>query len=83
MSLVRAVTVGTVVGAVAALGIYVAAGPEDLGHVAEPATPTYPPVPTATVTQLADCTPPEVLENGFCVTTKPGPKVTATVTPSP
>ena len=79
MSLVRAVIAGTLVGAVGALVIYVATGPDDFGRAAEPATPTFAPVPTPTITELADCIPPEVLKNGFCVTTKPGPKVTATV----
>ena len=77
MSLIRAVTAGTLVGAVAALGIYVALGPEDLGRPGVPATPTFAPVPTPTVTRLADCTPPAVLRKGLCVTTKPGPTVTS------
>ena len=51
MSLVRAVTAGTLAGAVAAFGIYVSLGPDDLGRASLHATPTYPPVPTPTVTQ--------------------------------
>ena len=75
MSLVRAVTVGSLVGAVAALGIYNAVGPDDLGRAAVSAPPTFAPVPTPTVTQLADCVAPAVLKKGVCVTTKPGPRV--------
>lgn len=82
MSIVRAVTVGSLVGAAAALGIYASMGPDDMGRAAEPAPPTFAPVPTPTVTQLADCTPPAVLAKGVCVTTKPGPKVTVAV-PAP
>ena len=74
MSLIRAVTAGTLVGAAAALGIFVAVGPDDLGRAAAPAAPTFAPVPTPTVTQLADCTPPAVLTKGVCVTTEAGPE---------
>ncbi|HET7820204.1 MAG TPA: hypothetical protein VFL10_01660 [Ornithinibacter sp.] len=77
MSLIRAVTTGSLVGVATAVGIFVAAGPDDLGRVAAPAAPTFAPVPTPTVTQLADCEKPAVLKKGICVTTKPGPKVTA------
>ena len=80
MTLTRAVSAGTLVGAAAALAIYAAAGPEDLGRVAAPAAPTSAPVPTPTVTQLADCVAPAVLEEGVCVTTTPGPVV---VVPDP
>lgn len=80
MTLTRAVSAGTLVGAAAALAIYAAAGPEDLGRVAAPAAPTSAPVPTPTVTQLADCVAPAVLEKGVCVTTKAGPVV---VVPDP
>ena len=80
MTLTRAVSAGTLVGAAAALSIYAAAGPDDLGRVAAPAAPTSAPVPTPTVTQLADCVAPAVLEKGVCVTTKPGPRV---VVPDP
>ena len=45
-------------------------GPDDMGRAAAPAAPTFAPVPTPTVTQLADCTPPAKLEKGVCVTTK-------------
>lgn len=83
MSIVRAVTVGSLVGAAAALGIYASMGPDDMGRAAEPAPPTFAPVPTPTVTQLADCTPPAVLTKGVCVTTKPGPKVTVAAAPAP
>jgi hypothetical protein len=76
VSIVRAVTVGSLVGAAAALGIYASMGPDDMGRAAVPAPPTFAPVPTPTVTRLADCTPPAVLTKGVCVTTKPGPKVT-------
>jgi len=76
VSLVRAVTTGTLVGAATAIGIFVTAGPDDLGRAAAPVAPTFAPVPTPTVTQLADCTPPAVLTKGVCVTTKPGPKIT-------
>ena len=75
MSLVRAVSVGSLVGAVAALGIYNAVGPDDLGRTAVSAPPTFAAVPTPTVTQLADCVAPAVLQKGVCVTTKPGPRV--------
>jgi hypothetical protein len=75
LSLVRAVSVGSLVGAVAALGIYNAVGPDDLGRAAVSAPPTFAPVPTPTVTQLADCVAPAVLKKGVCVTTKPGPSV--------
>lgn len=70
MSLVRTVTAGALVGSVAALGIFVSVGPDDMGRAAAPAAPTYAPVPTPTVTQLADCTPPAKLKKGVCVTTK-------------
>ncbi len=87
MSLVRAVTTGTLVGAATAIGIFVTAGPDDLGRAAAPVAPTFAPVPTPTVTQLADCTPPAVLTKGVCVTTKPGPKITvaapSTSSPTP
>ena len=63
MTLTRAVSAGTLVGAAAALAIYAAAGPDDLGRVAAPAAPTSAPVPTPTVTQLADCVAPAVLED--------------------
>ena len=76
MSLIRAVTTGSLVGVATAVGIFVAAGPDDLGRAAAPAAPTFAPVPTPTVTQLADCAPPAVLKKGVCVTTKPGPKIT-------
>ena len=70
MSLIRTVTAGALVGSVAALGIFVSLGPDDMGRAAAPAAPTFAPVPTPTVTQLADCTPPAKLEKGVCVTTK-------------
>ncbi|HYN67615.1 MAG TPA: hypothetical protein VES93_12060 [Ornithinibacter sp.] len=75
MSIVRAVSVGSLVGAVAALSIYNAMGPDDMGRAAAAAPPTFAPVPTPTVTQLADCLAPAVLTKGICVTTKPGPRV--------
>ncbi|MFL6165105.1 MAG: hypothetical protein ACJ710_02400 [Ornithinibacter sp.] len=70
MSLIRTVTAGALVGSVAALGIFVSLGPDDMGRAAAPAAPTYGPVPTPTVTRLADCTPPAKLKKGVCVTTK-------------
>ncbi len=70
MSLIRTVTAGALVGSVAALGIFVSLGPDDMGRAAAPAAPTFAPVPTPTVTQLADCTPPAKLKKGVCVTTK-------------
>ena len=70
MSLIRTVTAGALVGSVAALGIFVSLGPDDMGRAAAPAAPTYAPVPTPTVTQLADCAPPAKLKKGVCVTTK-------------
>lgn len=70
MSLIRTVTAGALVGSVAALGIFVSIGPDDMGRAAAPAAPTYAPVPTPTVTQLADCAPPATLKKGVCVTTK-------------
>ncbi len=70
MSLIRTVTAGALVGSVAALGIFVSVGPDDMGRAAAPAAPTYAPVPTPTVTQLADCKPPAKLKKGVCVTTK-------------
>jgi hypothetical protein len=70
VSLIRTVTAGALVGSVAALGIFVSLGPDDMGRAAAPAAPTYAPVPTPTVTQLADCTPPAKLKKGVCVTTK-------------
>lgn len=76
MSLPRAVVAGTLVGAVAALGLYSTMGPDDLGRAAVPAPPTFAAVPTPTVTQLADCIPPAQLKAGACVTVKPGPTVT-------
>ena len=76
MSLIRAVTTGSLIGVATAVGIFVAAGPDDLGRVAAPAAPTFAPVPTPTVTQLADCEKPAVLKKGICVTTKPGPPIT-------
>lgn len=79
MSLPRAIAVGALVGAVAALGIFVSMGPDDLGRVDVQAPPTFAPVPTPTVTQLNDCVPPAVLKKGYCVTTKPGPRVVVQV----
>ena len=70
MPLIRTVTAGALVGSVAALGIFVSLGPDDMGRAAAPAAPTFAPVPTPTVTQLADCTPPAKLKKGVCVTTK-------------
>ena len=66
----RTVPPGAVGGPVAALGIFVSIGPDDMGRAAAPAAPTFKPVPTPTVTQLADCTPPAKLKKGVCVTTK-------------
>jgi hypothetical protein len=63
------------VGAVAALSLYNSMGPDDMGRAAVAAPPTFAPVPTPTVTQLADCVAPAVLTKGICVTTKPGPRV--------
>ena len=82
MSLPFAVGAGTLVGAVAALGIYSATGPDDVGRASVPAAPTFAPVPTPTVTQLADCVAPAVLKKGLCVTTKPGPRITS-ASPAP
>ena len=76
MSLIRAVTTGSLIGVATAVGIFVAAGPDDLGRAAAPAAPTFAPVPTPTVTELADCEKPAVLKKGVCVTTKPGPSIT-------
>jgi hypothetical protein len=70
VSLIRAVTAGTLVGVVTAFGIFVTSGPDNLGRAAAPAAPTFAPVPTPTVTQLADCEKPAVLKKGICVTTK-------------
>src|SRR6478609_6554246 len=78
VSLIRAVTTGSLIGVATAVGIFVAAGPDDLGRAAAPAAPTFAPVPTPTVTELADCEAPAVLRTGVCVTTEPGPRVTAT-----
>ena len=72
MTLTRAVSAGTLVGAAAALAIYAVAGPEDLGRVrtrradvcAGPDAHGHPAV--------ADCVAPAVLEKGVCVTTTPG-----------
>ncbi len=85
MSLIRTVTAGALVGSVAALGIFVSLGPDDMGRAAAPAAPTFAPVPTPTVTQMADCTPPAKLKKGVCVTTKVVTRyaaVTSTGTPS-
>jgi hypothetical protein len=76
VSLIRAVTTGSLIGVATAVGIFVAAGPDDLGRAAAPAAPTFAPVPTPTVTELADCEKPAVLKKGVCVTTKPGPRIT-------
>jgi len=81
VSLVRAVSIGTLVGAAAALSIYATVGPNDLGQAAAPVSPTFAPVPTPTVTQLADCVAPAVLKKGVCVTAKPGPTVVVQDTP--
>jgi hypothetical protein len=70
VSLTRAVTAGTLVGVVTAFGIFVTSGPDNLGRAAAPAAPTFAPVPTPTVTELADCEKPAVLKKGICVTTK-------------
>ena len=70
MSAIRTVTAGALVGSVAALGIFVSIGPDDMGRAAAPAAPTFAPVPTPTVTHLAACTPPAKLKKGVCVTTK-------------
>jgi eukaryotic-like serine/threonine-protein kinase len=70
VSLIRTVTAGALVGSVAALGIFVSVGPDDMGRAAAPAAPTFAPVPTPTVTELADCTPPAKLKKGVCVTTE-------------
>jgi len=70
VSLIRTVTAGALVGSVAALGIFVSLGPDDMGRAAAAAPPTFAPVPTPTVTQLAGCKPPAKLKKGVCVTTK-------------
>ncbi|MBM6400309.1 hypothetical protein [Phycicoccus sonneratiae] len=76
MSLSTTIATGTLLGAVLAGGVYAATAPSDQVSATVPVAPTFAPVPTPTVTKLADCLKPAKLEHGICVTHKPGPTVT-------
>lgn len=76
MSLSSTIATGTLVGGLLAVGVYVATGPSDQAATKVSVAPSFAPVPTPTVTHLADCVKPAKLEKGVCVTHKPGPTVT-------
>ena len=81
MSLSTTIATGTLLGGLLAVGAYVATAPSDQVSATVPVAPTYAPVPTPTITQVADCVSPAKLEHGACVTHKPGPTVTIPATP--
>ena len=71
MSLSTSIAAGTLLGAVAAFAVYTATAPGEDAVVA-PVAAVVAPVPTPTVTQLADgCEPPAVLTGDECVTHDP------------
>lgn len=75
MSLSSTIATGTLLGGLLAVGVYVATAPSDAVTATVPVAPTFAPVPTPTVTELADCVAPAKLVKGVCVTRKPGPTV--------
>ncbi len=85
MSLATTIGASTLLGGLLAVGVYTAMAPADQVPASLPATPTYAPVATPTVTQEADdCVAPAVLEHDECVVHKPGPTITlAPVTQAP
>ncbi len=76
MSLSTTIATGTLLGGLLAVGVYATTAPSDQVSATVPVAPTYGPVPTPTVTQVADCVSPAKLEHGVCVTHKPGPTIT-------
>ncbi len=76
MSLSTTIATGTLLGGLLAVGVYATTAPSDQVSATVPVAPTYGPVPTPTVTQVADCVSPAKLEHGLCVTHKPGPTIT-------
>lgn len=76
MSLTTTIATGTLVGGLLAVGVYAATAPSDQVAATVKVAPSYPPVPTPTVTHLAGCTKPAKLEHGVCVTHVPGPTIT-------
>ena len=82
MSLATTVGAGALLGSILAVGVYSALAPSDQSLASAPVVPTYAPVPTPTITRLADgCDAPAVLEGGECVVHQPGP--TVTLAPAP
>ena len=83
MSLSTSIAAGTLLGAVAAFAVYTATAPGEDAVVA-PVAAVVAPVPTPTVTQLADgCEPPAVLTGDECVTTTPGRRIVGTAPAGP
>ena len=83
MSLSTSIAAGTLLGAVAAFAVYTATAPGEDAVVAQVAA-VVAPVPTPTVTQLADgCEPPAVLTGDECVTTTPGRRIVGTAPAGP
>lgn len=80
MSLTTTIATGTLVGGLLAVGVYAATAPSDQVAATVKVAPSYPPVPTPTVTHLAGCAKPAKLEHGACVTHVPGPTITLPAT---
>ncbi|GIL33956.1 hypothetical protein [Phycicoccus sp. DTK01] len=80
MSLTTTIATGTLVGGLLAVGVYAATAPSDQVAATVKVAPSYPPVPTPTVTHLAACAKPAKLEHGACVTHVPGPTITLPAT---
>ncbi|MFN2344291.1 MAG: hypothetical protein ABR616_01075 [Dermatophilaceae bacterium] len=79
MSLSTTIGAGLLIGGVAALAVYASAAPMDEETFTLPAVPTFAPVPTPTVTMMAqNCEAPAVLIEGACVLTTPGPTIQVT-----
>jgi hypothetical protein len=85
VSLSTTIAAGTLLGGLLAGGVYAATAPSDQVPATSRVAPTYGPVPTPVLTELADCEEPATLEDGVCVTNVPGPTVTlpATTRPAP
>ncbi len=73
MSLPRTIAFSSVAGAALAAACYVTLQPAGAVLASQPVN--HQAVPTPTVTRLADCVPPAVLESGECVTHLPGPVI--------
>ncbi len=81
MSLTRVVGVGTLLGSVAAVAVYVASTTAGAATTAGPLAPTPTPVVRETVHRLAPCPPSATPRGEECVVTSPGTTVTVTAAP--